>query len=124
LAVNRGLLHLLLAFIGTPPRALCRPKNRVGGSPVFLSNFVSQKSAKPVAASGENPACGYDFASGMHKYLYCKDGPVNGIDPLGYDDFGLGSLAVAGGGSVAIDGFSLPAINWAYVSMMGTRSQR
>ena len=29
--------------------------------------------------------CGYDFASGVHKYLYAADEPVDHIDPTGHD---------------------------------------
>ena len=60
-----------------PAWAHCRPETRVGGSPVFSSDFASQETANPIAASGENPGCGYDFASGLHKYLYANANPVN-----------------------------------------------
>jgi len=90
--VNRGLLHLLLylllAFMGTPAWAHCRPENRVGGSPVFSSDFTFADDANPVGTPTENPACGYDFASGVHKYLYVQDDPVNFDDPSGLDPQG------------------------------------
>ena len=86
--MNRGLLHLLLclvlAFMGTPASAVCRPETRVGGSPVFSSVFASQELIKPIGTPIENEGCGYDFASGVHKYLYVADNPVNRIDPSGY----------------------------------------
>jgi hypothetical protein len=85
--VNRGLLHLLLclllAFMGTPAWAHCRPETRVGGSPVFSSVFASQETANPIGTPSENGGCGYDFASGVHKYLYGEDNPVNNSDPSG-----------------------------------------
>ena len=71
--------------MGTPAWAHCRPETRVGGSPAFSSVFASQETASPIAASGENPACDYDFASGLHKYLYGADNPVNNVDPSGND---------------------------------------
>lgn len=94
--MNRGVLHLLLclllAFLGTPASAHCRPETRVGGSLVFLPIFASQESANPIDTPLENGGCGYDFASGLHKYLYCQNNPVNHIDPSGHDD--LGELVV------------------------------
>jgi len=96
-AVNRGLLHLLLCLVlafmgmGTPAWAHCRPETRVGGSPVFSSNFTFADTAQPITASGENPGCGYDFASSLHKYLYCQGNPINMTDPSG-NDGDLGSL--------------------------------
>ncbi|MBU6409708.1 MAG: hypothetical protein KGR98_04905, partial [Verrucomicrobia bacterium] len=50
---------------------------------VFSSDFASQESANPIGARAENPGCGYDFASGVHKYLYGADDPVNIDDPSG-----------------------------------------
>jgi RHS repeat-associated protein len=70
--MNRGLLHLLLclllAFMGTPAWATCRPENRAGGSANFWPNFTSADTANPVAAPAEKPACGCDFASGAHRH--------------------------------------------------------
>ena len=116
-AVNRtisGLLKgllcaLLLALPSLPAWAIARPENRVGGSPVFLSIFASQETAKRIEPPQENPTCGYDFASGMHKYLYCKANPVNGEDPDGHDDIGdvLGTMDI---------GFSLAAMTGPSIS--------
>jgi hypothetical protein len=90
LAVNRGLLQVvfcafLLTLTSSPAWGICRPENRVGGSPTFSPNFTFPDSANPVAASGVNPGCGYDFASGVHKYLYAEDDPVDNVDPLAED---------------------------------------
>ena len=77
-----------MTLTSSPAWGVCRPENRVGGSPVFSSDFASQESAKPIATPSENGSCGYDFASGVHKYLYGSDNPVNRIDPSGNDDIG------------------------------------
>ena len=71
---------------------MTRPENRVGGFPVFSSDFASQESAKPIGTPSENGGYGYDFASGVHKYLYCQADPVNHIDPSGHD---LGELMLS-----------------------------
>ncbi|MGA3266719.1 MAG: hypothetical protein ABSE16_07850 [Verrucomicrobiota bacterium] len=80
---NLLLCALLLGLSGPAAKAITRPENRVGGSPVFSSDFASQVSANPIGTRAENPGCGYDFASGVHKYLYTEDNPVNMSDPLG-----------------------------------------
>ncbi len=76
-----------------PASALCRPETRVGGSPVFSSVFASQETANPVGTPSENPACGYDFASRVHKYLYVQDNPVCNYDPTGFFSQAFGELA-------------------------------
>jgi hypothetical protein len=88
--MNRGLFQvvlyaLLLVLTGTPAWAHCRPENRVGGSPVFSSNFTFADDANPVGTPTENDGCGYDFASGVHKYLYGADNPGDNDDPSGND---------------------------------------
>jgi hypothetical protein len=80
---NLLLCALLAGPLSPSAWAVARPENRVGGSPVFSSDFASQETAKPIVASGENPGCGYDFASGVHKYLYGADDPADNDDPLG-----------------------------------------
>jgi len=79
--------------MGTPAWAHCRPENRVGGSPVFSSDFTFADDANPVGTPTENPACGYDFASGVHKYLYTQGNPVNMRDPSGRigEELGFGA---------------------------------
>jgi len=89
--MNRCLLQvvfcaLLLTLMSSPAWGVCRSENRVGGSPVFSSDFASQETANPIGTRAENPSCGYDFASGVHKYLYAQDNPVVGTDPSGHDD--------------------------------------
>jgi hypothetical protein len=86
-----------------PPAALnvlfwpvVSPKNRVGGSPAFSFVFTFQFIGETVDTPAENGGCGYDFASGVHKYLYAEDDPVNRIDPSGNDDFGIsGGLGIS-----------------------------
>jgi len=87
------LCALLLVLTSTPAWAIARPETRVGGSPVFSPNFTFADDAQPVAASGENPGCGYDFASGMHKYLYAEDNPVDNTDPTGLFTQAFGEIA-------------------------------
>jgi hypothetical protein len=77
----------------TPPAALntllwpvVTPKNRVGGSAAFSFVFAFQHIGETLDTPAENGGCGYDFASGVHKYLYAQDDPVNGRDPSGKDD--------------------------------------
>jgi hypothetical protein len=77
------LCALLLGLTSVPASALCRPETRVGGSPVFSPNFASKEMANPVGTPSGNGGCGYDFASGVHKYLYAQDNPVMGSDPSG-----------------------------------------
>jgi len=81
------LCALLLGLSSPAAKAITRPENRVGGSAVFSSDFAAQESANPIGTRAENPGCGCDFASGVHKYLYAEDNPVNRIDPSGHDDF-------------------------------------
>src|SRR5580658_1743875 len=57
-------------------------KNRVGGSPAFSFVFAFQYIGETFDTPAENGGCGYDFASGVHKYLYAQDDPVDMIDPL------------------------------------------
>jgi hypothetical protein len=72
------------------------PKNRVGGSPVFSFVFAFQYIGQTLDTPDENEGCGYDFASGVHKYLYAADDPVDNEDPSGNDygsfDINLGSI--------------------------------
>ena len=62
------------------------PKNRVGGSAVFSFVFAFQYIGQTLDTPAENGGCGYDFASGVHKYLYAEDDPVDGSDPSGNQD--------------------------------------
>ena len=121
--VNRGLLHLLLylllAFMGTPAWAHCRPENRVGGSPVFSSDFTFADDANPVGTPTENPACDYDFASGVHKYLYAQGNPVNMVDPSGHDG-DLGSLMMSTSLGAGLDAMYNGGVLATYNSMQAT----
>jgi hypothetical protein len=99
-AVNQEPLQMLSC---TPPAALnvllwpvAAPKNRVGGSAAFSFVFAFQYIGETLDTPSENDGCGYDFASGVHKYLYAADDPVNRIDPSGHDygsfDINLGTI--------------------------------
>jgi hypothetical protein len=86
-AVNQEPLQMLSC---TPPAALnvllwpvALPKNRVGGSAAFSFVFTFQFIGETLDTPAENGGCGYDFASGVHKYLYAQDDPVNLTDPSG-----------------------------------------
>ena len=103
----------------TPPAALnvllwpvVSPKNRVGGSPVFSFVFAFQFIGETLDTPAENGGCGYDFASGVHKYLYAEDDPVNGSDPSGHDDIGdvLGAMDISAG---------LDALNFGVTTKLG-----
>src|SRR5580658_6321961 len=67
------------------------PKNRVGGSAAFSFVFAFQYIGETLDTPAENGSCGYDFASGVHKYLYAADDPVDNDDPSGndYGDFNI-----------------------------------
>lgn len=82
---NLMLCALLLGLSSPAAKAITRPENRVGGSARFSSVFAAQESANPIGTRAENPGCGYNFASGVHKYLYAEDDPVDNVDPLGKD---------------------------------------
>jgi len=67
-----------------PAHAVARPETRVEG---FFPSPLKSASADLDQTAGlrwENPGCGYDFASGVCKYLYAHADPVNGIDPSGH----------------------------------------
>ena len=93
---------LLLTLTSSPAWGICRPENRVGGSPVFSSEFASQESAKPIGTPSENGGYGYDFASGVHKYLYCQGNPVNMVDPSGQQG-DIGSMMMSMSISASLD---------------------
>jgi hypothetical protein len=73
------------AALNVLPWPVVPPKNRVGGSAAFSFVFAFQYIGQTLDTHGENGGCGYDFAPGVHKYLYVEDNPVNGIDPSGHD---------------------------------------
>jgi hypothetical protein len=77
------LLCLLLVLTGSPALALCRSENRVWGFSEKPADFASYETAKPIDTPSENPGCGYDFASGVHKYLYAQASPIDLDDPTG-----------------------------------------
>jgi hypothetical protein len=110
-AVNRELLQMPSC---TPPAALnvllwpvAAPKNRVGGSPIFSFVFAFQQIGETLDTPGENEGCGYDFASGVHKYLYAEDDPVDMDDPSGH---GLGDVLVTIGGIASLAAMNIQVI--------------
>ena len=84
------ILSLLLCLLMAGPmsasaRAVARPETRVGE---FFPATPKSASANPDQTAGlrwENPGCGYDFASGVCKYLYAHGNPVNMVDPSGHE---------------------------------------
>jgi len=70
-----------------PAHAVARPETRVEG---FFPSPLKSASADLDQTAGlrwENRGCGYDFASGVCKYLYAHGNPVNMVDPSGH--FGI-----------------------------------
>src|SRR5580692_6143909 len=92
------------AALNVLPWPVVSPKNRVGGSAAFSFVFAFQYIGETLDTPAENGGCGYDFASGVHKYLYAADDPVNNVDPSGNDDFGIS------GGPVISDNLSINVI--------------
>src|SRR5579862_5326923 len=77
-----------------PPAALnvllwpvAAPKNRVGGSAAFSFVFAFQYIGETLDTPSENNGCVYDFASGVHKYLYAEDDPPDRMDPSGLNSY-------------------------------------
>jgi len=113
------LLCLLVAGpMSLPAHAVARPETRVEG---FFPSPLKSASADLDQTAGlrwENRGCGYDFASGVCKYLYAHGNPVNRIDPSGNTDFiqmlattKIGATIIAlGGPAIAAANRSLPAI--------------
>ncbi len=82
------ILSLLLCLfvagpVSTPAWARARPETRVGGSSVFSSASTSADLDQTAGLRGGNRGCGYDFASGVCKYPYGADDPVNRRDRVG-----------------------------------------
>jgi hypothetical protein len=79
------------AALNVLPWPVAAPKNRVGGSAAFSFVFAFQYIGQTLDTPAENGGCGYDFASGIHKYLYAEDDPVDNDDPSGNDDVSIGN---------------------------------
>jgi hypothetical protein len=91
------------------PWPVVSPKNRVGGSPVFSFAFAFQYIGQTLDTPDENGGCGYDFASGVHKYLYAENDPVNRVDPSGCAE--TADVGAAGALGIGIEGWTLAGIN-------------
>ncbi len=90
------LLCLLIAGpMSTAAWAIARPETRVGNFFPTSPKSAAADHAQTAGTRWENPACGYDFASGVCKYLYCHANPVNGWDPSGHEN--LISLSIGSG---------------------------
>lgn len=93
--LNLLLGVLLLGRMSLPTHALVLPETRVG-------NFfpASPKSAQAglhqsLEPRRENRGYDYDFASGVHKYLYGQDNPVNMVDPSGHESLASVNFSMA-----------------------------
>jgi hypothetical protein len=78
------LLCLLIAGpMSLPAHALAQPETRVWE--IFSSPLKSASADldQTVDTRRESGAYGYDFASGVCKYLYAHDNPINLLDPSG-----------------------------------------
>jgi hypothetical protein len=77
--VNRILILGLCWLLAIPASAFgpLGIEIRIGGSPDFPSNFDFWGPSQAVDTHQVNPGVDYDFASGVHKYLYAHGHPVN-----------------------------------------------
>ena len=81
--LNLLLCALLLGPMSLPAWAIARPENRVGkifSSPLKSASADLDQTLEP---RRESRGCGYDFASGVHKYLYAFCNPIMYSDPTG-----------------------------------------
>jgi len=109
------ILSLLLCLLVAGPispaaHAVARPETRVED---FFPSPLKSAPADLDQTAGlrwENRGCGYDFASGVCKYLYAHANPVNRIDPSGMADFNLASLTASIGTIATLAGQQLSAI--------------
>ena len=82
-----------------PAHAVARPETRVGeifSSPLKSAPADLDQTLEP---RRESRSCDYDFASGVHKYLYAHGNPINGCDPSGHEFTLVGTLTTAGIGA-------------------------
>ncbi len=79
------LCALLIGAMSLTARAVARPENRVWNFFPSPLKSAADDLDKALESRPENPTCGYDFASGVRKYLYTQGNPVNMVDPSGHD---------------------------------------
>ena len=100
--------------MSTPAWAVARPENRVRelfSAPLKSAAADLDQTLEP---RGENRGCGYDFASGVCKYLYAHGNPVNRIDPSGHFDIVSFTVGNAIRGGIAGATFGSISAGFAY----------
>ncbi len=90
------LLCLLVAGpMSLPAHAVARPENRVEEFFPATPKSASADLDQTAGLRWENRGCDYDFASGVCKYLYAHNNPVNRIDPSGHESLASVNFSMA-----------------------------
>jgi len=69
--------------MSVPAHAVARSETRVGNFFPAPPKSASADLDQTLEPRRKSRGCDYDFASGVHKYLYAHANPVNGTDPSG-----------------------------------------